>query len=512
MSASLLRRAASLTGALLMILTVILAGTAASAPTAFAEPPQSSLEEVLDRLGVDKLPADYVVLIDTSGSMQDDKGPDLYQSAREGLAPLLDALDDKDRLTLINFDSLAQIDFSGPLNGAGSKALQNLPDRATGTSTDIGAAIKSAIDALGRAGDDPAIVIMLTDGDHSPPPGSQYVKDTAQWVPGLRSEAQAVTERRPLRSYALALADDQKKGAQLFGEIFGHTEVLNLPADQVKPYLYHVKDQVRLDKAAAVLQGERLAVQATLPGEVTVGAEGSEITAELTSLAERVPLHVSGLTLRVGGASGRAVAPDVDLPPKGKATVRFKLTAPQTFRWRIGVQEEVVRGAARLSGTVESPWLSVLARDIRVPFSPPAVKAEARSRAVSMVGIPYWQIALALLALVLMVLLGRYLTQRRWVTMNGEQLTVSPQSAYPEDFRLAGRRMRLPYQSRSEGPAGQVEVRAQRRRRIGRPGTERVLYLWYRRDGRTAHAQLHPGRSVILLDDTEFAYVDRSSQ
>ncbi|WP_436759651.1 hypothetical protein [Streptosporangium sp. V21-05] len=52
-------------------------------------------------------------------------------------------------------------------------------------------------------------------------------------------------------------------------------------------------------EAAGYLRGERFGVEARLGPEIAVNAEGTEITAELTSTARRVPLRVTGLGLTV---------------------------------------------------------------------------------------------------------------------------------------------------------------------------------------------------------------------
>ncbi|MDF5752648.1 vWA domain-containing protein [Spongiactinospora sp. TRM90649] len=492
--------------AVLALTLAVCAGPAAALAAAGRDVPQATVQEVLARLDVGSLPADYAVLLDTSGSMQERGGPDLYRDARAGLAPLLDALDPKDRLTLINFDSAPRINFTG--SGAGADALDRLPARATGDNTDLGAAIKAAVDALDETGvTDPATVLLLTDGEHDPAPGSRYGPDTASWVPGLRADADRIAERRSVRGYALPLAE--RTDARLLTEVFGDATVVNLPRAQLREYLDDIKDRVRVDKAAGYLRGDRLAVEVRLPRQVTVPAEGADIVAELTSAAGRVPLHVSGLTLTVDGVPGRLVADPVDLAPKATAKVRFRAAAPQAWSWGFGTSERVVPGRARLTGTVESPWSQVMTRDLRLPFKPPKAEAETRSRVVTTAGVPLWWFGAALLLLLLLAALLRYLAMRRWVTMNDE-LEVAPADGPPDELRLIGRRVRLPRGGRPEGLTGQVDVRAQRQARLGRSGTERVLYLSYLRAGRTEHARLRPGQSATLHGDTRFTHVDRS--
>src|SRR6266545_2984088 len=136
---------------LVCLISPVPSASARTARSADAQPAPASgrpaeLAEVLQGLRVDTVPADYVLLIDTSRSM-DQAG--LYGPVRRSLRTLLDALDSSDHVSLITFDAHPTLRYSGTAT-AESGPLQRLPAAATGASTDIGAAIGAGLRELER--------------------------------------------------------------------------------------------------------------------------------------------------------------------------------------------------------------------------------------------------------------------------------------------------------------------------------------------------------------------------
>ncbi|MGH3623700.1 MAG: hypothetical protein ACRDQ5_18215, partial [Sciscionella sp.] len=71
-----------------------------------AEDGQASEQQVLKALQVSQIDADYVILIDTSRSMEDGH---LYENVQTSLRPLLTSLSPRDHLSLITFDTLSTL-------------------------------------------------------------------------------------------------------------------------------------------------------------------------------------------------------------------------------------------------------------------------------------------------------------------------------------------------------------------------------------------------------------------
>src|SRR5437764_4509107 len=130
-------RGAAMRWRLLALVGCLLWALAPAGPAAAADG-QATEQQVLAALNVDGISADYVILIDTSGSMEDGH---LYQGVQNALRPLLSALSPKDFLSLATFDTTPNLYFDGPVRADGADALNRLPATADGPYTDIGQAI-----------------------------------------------------------------------------------------------------------------------------------------------------------------------------------------------------------------------------------------------------------------------------------------------------------------------------------------------------------------------------------
>jgi Mg-chelatase subunit ChlD len=132
-------------------------------------------------------PADIALLIDTSGSMNDDGGnpPEPISSAKEAAQGFVSRLSSDDRVTIISFASGARLEH--PLSSRHSTVeeavaeLSILPEEEAG-STNIGEGITRAIAEFSnapRAGEDARgfkqVIVLLTDGRANAPldPGGE---------------------------------------------------------------------------------------------------------------------------------------------------------------------------------------------------------------------------------------------------------------------------------------------------------------------------------------------------
>jgi hypothetical protein len=132
------RRTASLVS-----VAVALAVLVGFAPNASASADGPTRQEIFQTLNVDEVPADYVVLVDTSGSMNDGG---LYGDVRGTLATFFAGLTPADHLAVYTFDDFPTPRYLGPASNPG-RALASLPPRPRPPSsgnTDIGAALAAA--------------------------------------------------------------------------------------------------------------------------------------------------------------------------------------------------------------------------------------------------------------------------------------------------------------------------------------------------------------------------------
>ncbi|WP_261565490.1 vWA domain-containing protein [Frankia gtarii] len=479
---------------------------------------------VLDALGVPTLPAEYVVLVDTSASMS--RGG-LYGPVRSTLTSFAASLDPADRLSVVGFDEVPQVAFSGSAANARS-AIGRLPATATGASTDIGAALSTAVDLLdhpdaARSG----AVILLTDGRHQPPANSPFPAETGRPWTDLAERVRTRLAGRDIAGYAFALdnADAGRAGATLLRSVLPTTTVLALPPDQLPEYLSRVQQHARARKAAELLAadvrgpvvtvGWRWALAGRTLDDVdpTAGAGSVEVT--VTSTARRLPVELIGArvvsvdpsltitTPAVGamaaGALGGGLPERIVLAPGERRVYQV----PVGWSARTGGavrRSHRVDGGLRLETTVDSPWRAVLTSEFGLRMDPASRGSVTRVHGSAAAG---WNPAaiveiIVLVMLVVMFALG-FLDRRRprlrgvlaaeaadgrldRVAMRGRRLRLGPERdddvAVPGTGSLRGRRSGRGRSGRGR-PAGGAPA-------AGRAGRDRIdLVIDYQPPGIT---------------------------
>ncbi|WP_406333536.1 vWA domain-containing protein [Streptomyces sp. NBC_00203] len=357
---ALRRGAAVATAALLAVLTAtaVPANAAGTAPTR---------DEIYRELGVADQPVDYVVLVDTSGSMAA-KGR--YNTVRSTLRVFLDGLTRADHVALITFDNHPEERYIGPAGDA-AKIVSRLPKAPNPSgATDIGTALDQALHELERTdAADVASVVLLTDGKHDPPRGSDYPKSSGAPWDKLRKRAKALGERTELAGYALPLGSGAT-GVNLLGKVVENTLVLRPDSIQdLSAYLRRAGDSTRARSAARLLaedKGKGVTASWTDTGvrDLTDGSATASVT--FRSATRHVPLTVSGVRVSADG-----VPLDVTGVPK-QLTLKPGESRKYTVRLAGGPgagalpyrRTEDGRAALRVSGQVSSSWQRALAPDV----------------------------------------------------------------------------------------------------------------------------------------------------
>ncbi|MFJ2376441.1 VWA domain-containing protein [Streptomyces sp. NPDC087769] len=485
-----LRRAAAVGAVLLAALA------AATAPATAAEGP--SREEIYRELGVADQPVDYVILVDTSGSM---KAKGRYDVVRSTLRTFLGGLTRTDHVALVTFDDRPEARYIG---SAGDPAkivarLPKAPDPDGGT--DIGAALDQALRELERTdAARVASVVMLTDGRHQPPRGSGYPTSSGTPWKALRKRAEAIGARTELAGYALPLATGAS-GAERLGDVVHNTVVLRPGSIQdLGSYLQRAGDSTRARSAARLLAEDRgkgvtASWKQTGPRDLTTGSAAASVT--FRSAARHLPLTVSDVRLSAAGALlGISGLPTrLTLGPGESRTYAVRLAGGPDGSGLPYRHTEEASAVLRVSGQVSSPWQRALAPDVdlKVPEAvavgggPLAVRADIGS-VVLLPGI--------LLGLLAVLVLGWL----RWRSVNRPVLSgaliVVPVFAggVPGRIALSGRR--VAFQPR-EGGRGTVHGR--RRRTADGPGTD--LMIRYVPDGATGRPDrvvCAPGAQAVV--------------
>lgn len=218
------------------------AGPAVAAP--------SAPDEVYAALGIDGVPADYVVMVDVSGSIDAER----YTGLKRSLTAFLAALAPDDQVTLVPFADTARA-RTQPAGRSPGKLVATLPAVADGQHTDIDAAIEKSIEVLKRPGaPSVATVVLLTDGEHDPPAASPYPFTSGyQW--NQLTEAAGALPQSSVQAYAVPLAG--RTGAPLLKKVFPQARVLQTATiDKLTTVLEQPKAAARAAKASSVLAGD----------------------------------------------------------------------------------------------------------------------------------------------------------------------------------------------------------------------------------------------------------------
>jgi hypothetical protein len=473
-----------------------------------------SRSEIYSELGLDQVPADYVVLVDVSGSMLN-KGR--YSSVRSALLPFLKGLSPRDYVALLTFGDQAETVYLGhPSDPKG--IIDKLPAQAgpSGVQTDIGAALDRGLTELERPdAAEVGSVVMFTDGKHEPPKGSRYPKSEGPAWNALQDRAEKLAGPHELSAYSLPLATDESGTAQLARVMPDTTELRPDSVQNLAEYLGRAAERARARKAARLIAqdaGKGVTATVSPTGALDVGNGGAAATLTLTATTKRVPLTVTGLRATLDGQPltvtglpdrvslepGRAQRFDVQVRGEPDAGL---LPVLRTWEAEVGLT---------VHGKVTTPWAAPL-EDVTFKV-PAAVNGPAKGlRLRAEVGSP---LALPLLigVPVAALLAGLLLWLRRNRAVLSGVLVLSPALGDgPQDhIVLRGRQPALV--PPKIGGSGRVYGR-RFRADDGRRGI--ALHLRYSPDGtpaRRAEAVCRPGDAVVI-NGIRFAYrPDRDGQ
>lgn len=468
---------------------------------------QATREDVLGALKVDQVDADYVILVDTSSSMQ---AGQLYTSVAAALRPLLVSLSARDHVSLITFDSTPALRFSGELGAAADRALGQLPASATGQSTDIGAAIDAGLRELERPdARQIGTLILLTDGAHQPPPGSAYPATSGPAWDGLVARAAALNGRSNINSFALALRPETD--ASLLKQVFPQTSVVALPTDQVPGYFERLKEQVRVLKARALLADDVPTLQVSWNGpldSLPYGTGRAEASVTIRSQTRHLPLTVSSLMVssKQIDVSVAGLPASLEIPPGQSQEVALHLTFERKGGFGVGRRTVTDHGSLELAGTVSSPWADVLVREFDLPFTPELAGASAPITASGEVG---WRLATLLLlcaAVLAAALLIRAAQLARQPRLRGGLIVLDGAGPVTDEMRLGGRIQRFG-KGRLAACKGRLSgtVRAVRRRSPLDRQVEYGVRVKATANGVTRKQVMWPGERVSV-GDVEISY------
>lgn len=263
----------------------------------------TTLEDLFVLFDVGDVAADFVIVVDTSGSMSQGDNPP-YPGVLVAYNSLIDTIPDGDFVSVVTFDSDPNLVFRGPLTHQTREiAKESLPEVARGSHTDIGAALDATLRRLERAdSSDVQTVIFLTDGIHNPPEGSAYPENSGQAWEELRDRAIIVAETHDLLFLGIGLLEGTDIG--LLRTVFANPELNSLSPEQLPAFFEEAIKRSQLSRLRILVNSELGAgvrIRSTTQAELSSSIEASiDITSGFEKLPVRVTISKVAATDRAG--------------------------------------------------------------------------------------------------------------------------------------------------------------------------------------------------------------------
>ena len=304
-----------------LLLLVVIPLTLALSPAVAMQPASepATLDDLFDLFDVADFPADFAIVVDTSGSMsQGDEPP--YPGVLKSYDTLVASIPDGDFLSVVTFDSDPNLVFQGTLDrDSRTAALGALPDVAEGSHTDIGAAIDATLRRLERAdSSEVQTVIFITDGVHDPPPGSAYPETSGPGWDDLRARALQVAETRDVAVVGIGLVEGTDVG--LLRSVFDNPQIISLPPEQLPDFFEEAIRQSRLARLRILVDRELehgIRVRSATTAEL---ASSIDTQVTLVSTFMKLPVFVTVMGVTVTDDKGVAVV----ARPIGDETFRLE--------------------------------------------------------------------------------------------------------------------------------------------------------------------------------------------
>jgi len=383
--------------------------------------------ERLFRIGLPR--ADVAILLDASLSMRSHR----YIEVRQAVIDFTSTLPHDTTLSLRIFGDVTGAPLEGPADKVAGNVAEHLPAQPLFQNTDLGLAILKSLEFLERDNaSDAQALLLITDGLHEPPPGSNFSRSFASdpsWQ-SLRGRARELCRKRQLMVFGFALGD--RTDIAVLQQVFPTTnvELITGNATDVTPALRRIRERLRAARLRRTLETE------LTEGRIVTLASRNEIIISDSEFIEPITVrnnyrHLPVVIDRIGmtGESSKAgevtfVLDDtrgITLAPgqQWQGSLRGSLlTNPPVLS--AGRREQAYQSVIRIAPVARFKHLDEIAQSgiqTRQPFMPGlSIKVEFRER----YGVPYWSIFAAMLismGLVLVVRRRRKIATRRIAAM-----------------------------------------------------------------------------------------------
>lgn len=368
--------------------TIILAGylVGAAAPAHATGPTTSSSgsgtcaaarptpQQIYSCLNLPVVPADYVVLIDTSGSMQ---SSGLYAQVLHALPALLNSLatNPGTSVALATFDAgVKETHSMGPVGDVAADVAA-LPSSANGARTDFGNALNYAYGQLNSPSTRAGAVILLSDGQLSTDPSSPWATYGNSHWNQLRDKFTSLGSRMALNGYGIELTPDTDLG-RVLGQVFPNPMTFNTDSAALADALARTQADVDRVRATEVLQREDAntavsarftAVDGTQAGlrHLDLSHRHSTVRLTLSTTASHVPLVVTNIKVTSAQFPMQAQpeSTTVTLEPgnsQSSRSITVDLTWSVPDSGSVSGNEVSRQTVLTVTGTVSSPWTETI--------------------------------------------------------------------------------------------------------------------------------------------------------
>ncbi|MEV4578317.1 vWA domain-containing protein [Nonomuraea jabiensis] len=397
------------------------------APAA-ADPEPTALYDALD---LKERPADYIVLLDTSGTMSSQQN-----AVKQQLKGLLKAKGKQDSVTLVRFDRR-------PYHRSALETDEDVDGLPTpvGEYTDIGRALEWVVRYLREHPSRLAAVMLVSDGIQEPAPGSPYGSANGPAWDKLRDQAAGLKPQPLLYTFPFGGADVRRHQDEIVERVFpANAQILDPRQSQATKDLSMVKDDsLRAEARRRVAADLKRGVAATWkqPDVRLDPARGTgSLTLDVRSQTEVLPLELRAVEVEVSDGkervTGRSVLPaPIRIEPGRTVPVPIELSWAQPSLIRVQPVALDLSRTVRVRATVQTPWEGDLGL-LGLSYGKQQIGTDAARVSGSYRGAPSWWAAAAAVvlvaALIVLSLWWRRARRRRLPKMTGVLL-----SAYVKD-------------------------------------------------------------------------------
>lgn len=208
---------------------------------------EDPLELLFERFPPQQARADFVIVLDTSGSMREGG---LFEQVVQAVATFIEALSPEDYLSILAFDSHVRYLVIPQEIGTEKNTLQqrilSLPPP-SGQKTDIGAALEKTVDELNRPNANPLqFVVFITDGKHDPPKESKYPTALHENFSLLKEKA-----KRTLFDHVIAVTGlglNRSTDIELLRKVFEDAMPLTVDKTGLASFFSRLKAEIKISK------------------------------------------------------------------------------------------------------------------------------------------------------------------------------------------------------------------------------------------------------------------------